>query len=258
MRILDYNLEINRIIQFISTYLNQTGFKKTIIGLSGGIDSALTATLCKNTLGSENVIGVMMPYKNSHPDSLNHAKELADFLNIQYEIIPVTNMVDTYFETFQPEADTLRRGNRMARERMCILYDLSAKHKAIVAGTSNKSEIYAGYCTQYGDSACAFEPLAHLYKTEVKEMSQILSVPASIINKQPTADLWDGQTDENEMGITYKDLDLILYYYIDQKMKYDDIVNIGIAKEKLDLVISKINNSEFKRKMPVAIENIWE
>ncbi|MCK9330519.1 MAG: NAD+ synthase [Candidatus Cloacimonetes bacterium] len=258
MRQLDYNKEIDRICSFIDKYLHKTRFSKVIVGLSGGIDSALTAALCVKTLGSQNVIGVMMPYKNSHPDSLNHAKEVANQLNIHYEIIPISDMVDTYFNTYQVEADQLRRGNRMARERMCILFDLSAKHRALVAGTSNKSEIFVGYCTQYGDSACAFEPIAHLYKTEVKEMSKALKLPESVINKNPTADLWDGQTDEKELGISYKDLDEILHYILDKKLTLEEIQSKGIDKHKIELVISKIKNSEFKRKMPEVIEKVWE
>lgn len=258
MRELNIEKEIEKIKLFIKTTIIQAGFKKTVVGLSGGIDSALTAVLCKESLGAENLIGIMMPYKNSHPDSLSDAKLLAETFGIKYHIIPVTIMVDAYFNSYEPDADFLRKGNRMARERMCILYDYSSKYKALVAGTSNKSEIYVGYCTQYGDSACAFEPLAHLYKTEVKAISEYLNIPKKIIDKNPTADLWDGQTDEAELGITYKELDLILYYILDLKLSKEEIINKGIDLEKYKLVMNKINTSVFKRTMPKTIENVWE
>ena len=254
MRNIDLLKEIDRIKVFIQNTVHQAGFQKTILGLSGGIDSALVAVLCTQALGSENVIGLMMPYKNSNPLSLEHAKLLADKFNIATETIPITDMVDAYFDHFEPDASSLRRGNRMARERMCILYDLSAKYHALVAGTSNKSEIYTGYCTQFGDSACAFEPIAHLYKTEVWKMAKLLKIPAEIITKPPTADLWDGQTDEKEMGISYHILDEILYSLIDAPPPAPPM-NVGgeispFSENDIKLVMQKINNSSFKREMP--------
>ncbi|OPX25948.1 MAG: NAD(+) synthase [Candidatus Cloacimonas sp. 4484_143] len=162
-------------------------------------------------------------------------------------------MVDAYFDNFEPDANALRRGNRMARERMCVLYDLSAKYKALVAGTGNLSELMIGYCTQYGDSACAFETIGNLYKTEVFEIAHILEVPECIITKNPTADLWEGQTDEDEMGITYKELDEILYLMLDQKMNYEKLVST-FSTEKIDKVKRMIQLSEFKRNMPPSPE----
>ena len=162
-------------------------------------------------------------------------------------------MIDAYFDEFEPHANMLRRGNRMARERMCILYDLSAKYKALVVGTSNKSEIYAGYCTQYGDSACAFEPFAHLYKTEVWQMAKILNIPLEIINKTPTADLWEGQTDENEMGISYQLLDEILYFILDEKLGKHLLLGKGFSEGDIDLVLQNIEKSRFKRCMPLTL-----
>ncbi len=254
MRQINIENEVNRIVEFIRTKLNNSGFSKTIVGLSGGIDSALTATLCVKALGCSNVYGVMMPYKNSHPDSLGHASILAQHLNISHQVIDISPMVDEYFKNYAPDADMLRRGNFMARIRMCTLFDLSAKHQAIVAGTSNKSELYVGYCTQYGDSACGFEPIGHLYKTEVKEMSEYLNVPAPIIKKKPTADLWAGQTDEEELGITYPTLDEILYQLIDLKKTDQDILCTSIEKHQLELVHKKIRQSEFKRNLPDMLE----
>ena len=164
-------------------------------------------------------------------------------------------MVDNYFEKYAIDADILRKGNRMARERMCVLYDLSAKYKALVAGTGNLSELMIGYCTQYGDNACAFEPIGHLYKTEVYKLAEILGLPQSVITKKPTADLWEGQTDEDEMGITYAELDEILYQMLDLKKDEKELIS-NFSKEKIGKVKIMIQTSEFKRNMPPAPEMI--
>ncbi|MBL7149296.1 MAG: NAD(+) synthase, partial [Candidatus Cloacimonetes bacterium] len=171
MRELNFQDEIKKITEFIKLQLIKAGFTKLIVGLSGGIDSSVTAALCVKAVGKENVFGVMLPYRKSHPNSLAHAKQVAKQLGIKYEIVDISSMVDAYFDKYVADADILRKGNRIARERMCVLYDLSAKYKALVAGTGNKSELMVGYCTQYGDNACAFEPIGHLYKTEVLKLA---------------------------------------------------------------------------------------
>ncbi len=253
MRELNYQNEIEKITEFIKQQLNKAGFTKLIVGLSGGIDSSVTAALCIKAIGKENVFGVMLPYRKSHPDSLEHAKQLAERLEIKYEVVDISQMVDVYFKKYAADADILRKGNRIARERMCVLYDLSAKYKALVAGTGNKSELMVGYCTQYGDSACAFEPIGHLYKTEVLKLAKILNLPDSVINKKPTADLWEDQTDEDEMGITYKELDEILYQMLDQEMEYEDLI-ASFSKDIIDKVKRMIQVSEFKRNTPPIIK----
>ncbi|MBC8416438.1 MAG: NAD+ synthase [Candidatus Cloacimonetes bacterium] len=252
MRELNFQDEIKKITEFIKLQLIKAGFTKLIVGLSGGIDSSVTAALCVKAVGKENVFGVMLPYRKSHPNSLAHAKQVAKQLGIKYEIVDISSMVDAYFDKYVADADILRKGNRIARERMCVLYDLSAKYKALVAGTGNKSELMVGYCTQYGDNACAFEPIGHLYKTEVLKLARILNLLDVVINKKPTADLWAAQTDEDEMGITYKELDEILYQMLDQKIEYEDLI-AAFSKEKFDKVKRMIQVSEFKRNMPPMI-----
>ena len=242
-----------RIVDFIIQQLSQAGYKRIVVGLSGGIDSAVTAALCVKALGKDKVKAVMLPYRKSHPDSLNHAQLLADKLGIDYEIVDISPMVDAYFDTYEPEADQLRRGNRMARERMCVLYDLSAKYDALVAGTGNRSELMIGYCTQYGDSACAFEPIGHLYKTEVKALAAVLGIPEEIIEKNPTADLWEAQTDEAEMGISYAKLDKVLYNYLDLAKNKEELLEEGFTEAEIEKVMHLIKVSEFKRKMPPVL-----
>ena len=250
------NHKIAEMISFIKTTTKSCGFDKLIIGLSGGIDSAVVAALSVKALGEDNVFGVMMPYKSSNPDSLAYAKLLAEGLKIRYFVYPITDMVDAYFDKFEPNPTPLRKGNFMARTRMCVLYDLSAKYNALVVGTSNFSEIYVGYCTQYGDSACAFEPIAHLLKTQVYEVAAELDIPHEIMNKKPTADLWDGQTDEKELGITYKTLDKILNLMFFENKTKEEILNQGISENEYELVVKKVKGSEFKRRMPECMERL--
>ncbi len=257
LRKLDLENEIVKISEFIREQIFGQNFKKAIIGLSGGIDSSVSAALAVKALGKENVLGIMLPYKTSHPDSLNDAIEVANYLGIEYVKYDISPMVDAYFDNYEKEANPLRRGNRMARERMCILFDNSAKYNGLVVGTGNKSELMIGYCTQYGDSACAFEPIGHLYKTEVWEIAKLLGLPKSVIEKKPTADLWDGQTDEEEMGMTYKKLDEILHQIVDLKKTKSEIINLGYSQADIDKTYIMIKKSEFKRNMPASLEEIW-
>ena len=250
MRNLDFKKEINFITDFIQKQTEIAGFSNIIVGLSGGIDSAVTAALSVEALGKDHVFGLMLPYRKSHPNSLRHAKELCSMLGIEYQIIDISAMVDVYFNMNDPQANLMRRGNKMARERMSILYDFSSKKNALVAGTGNKSELLVGYCTQYGDNACAFEPIGHLYKSEVRKLAELLPIPDSIKKKAPTADLWENQTDEEEMGISYEKLDKILYGLFDQNANYEKLETMGFSKKEINLVKNMYETSAFKRNLP--------
>ena len=251
MRKINIKREKNRIVEFIKKYVHNAGFKKGIIGLSGGLDSSVAAYLTVEALGRENLIGVLMPYKTSQ--SLEDGKLIAEKLGIKYYIREISQMVDLYFEKYESDANKLRRGNRMARERMCILYDISAKENALVIGTGNRTELYLGYVTQFGDSACAIEPLGHLYKTEVWKLAKFLNLPSEIINKTPSADLWDGQTDEDELGIKYEIADEILCYILDEKLADEKIVKKGFSKEDINHINKLMKKNKFKRRMPLSL-----
>ena len=192
----------------------------------------------------------MMPYKSSNPDSLNHAKLVVEDLGINSETIEITDMIDAYFKN-EKEATSLRMGNKMARERMSILFDYSSKENALVVGTSNKTEIYLGYSTQFGDSACALNPIGDLYKTNIWDLSRYLKIPNELIEKKPSADLWEGQTDEQEMGLTYKEADQVLYRMLEENKKVEEVLAEGFNKDLVDNIVRRMNRSEYKRRMPL-------
>ena len=250
MRNINLKKEKQKIIEFIKTYFKDAGFSKGIIGLSGGVDSSLVAFLAVESLGKDNVIGVLMPYKTSSQDSFDDGKLVAETLGIKYFIREITPMVDAYFDNYDQNADLLRKGNMMARARMCTLYDLAAKEHALVLGTSNKTELYLGYVTQFGDAACALEPLGCLYKTEVWKLAEMVGVPENIINKTPTADLWEGQTDEGELGLSYTDADEILYSIYEKKESIKELIKQGLEKEQVQHIISLVNRNRFKQSIP--------
>jgi NAD+ synthase len=197
----------------------------------------------------------MLPWKNSQTASFDDALAVANWLGIKHECVPITPMVEAYFENYQPDADPLRWGNWMARTRMCVLYDLSAKYQGLVVGTSNRTEMLVGYFTQYGDGACAFEPIGHLYKSEVWDMARYLGIPEQIITKAPTADLWSGQTDEGELGITYPRLDTILYAMTETRLSEPEMLERGITQAEIHLVSRLMSRSAFKRQLPPLISD---
>lgn len=254
MRNLDLNKEKVRIIDFIRNYLSNAERDRLVVGLSGGVDSAVSTALAVEALGSSNVTALIMPYESSNSESVADASDLAKQLGIDYQIIDITPVTKAYFENYAPEADHLRIGNWLARIRMCVLYDFSAKLQALVLGTSNRTEFMIGYFTQFGDSACAFEPIGHLYKTEVWKLAKILHIPERIIKKTPTADLWPGQSDEQEIGISYPVLDEIVYELTELHLSISATENLSYPVELYQKVERMIQSSAFKRRMPLILE----
>lgn len=238
------------LVGFVREEVKKVGLSRVVLGLSGGIDSALVAHLAAEALGPENVHACIMPYRTSNPESEAHARLVADRLGINHEVIEITSMVDAYF-TLYPEADNMRRGNKMSRERMTILYDHSAATSALVLGTSNKTELLLGYGTLYGDMASALNPIGDIYKTQVWQLAEEMEVPRVVIEKKPSADLWAGQTDEQELGFTYREVDELLYRMVDLRCNRDELVARGFAPDFIDLISGKVQNSHFKRRLPV-------
>ncbi len=235
---------------FIREEVTKAGFQKVVVGISGGVDSALTAFLAVKALGKENVIGLSMPYRTSSRSSIEDARLVAEVLEIEFHEIEITPQIDAYFRLF-PDADNVRRGNKMARERMSILYDFAHWKRALVIGTSNKSELLIGYSTRWGDSAHDINPIGDLYKTQVWEMAEFVGVPERIVKKKPSADLWPGQTDEGEIGLSYKMLDQILLGYVDLRLRREELVEIGFDPKVVDRVLTMVRNSQYKRKLPI-------
>ena len=238
------------LVGFVRDEVTKVGLHKGVLGLSGGIDSALVAFIAAEALGPENVHAYTMPYRTSNPESEAHAKLVADQLGINYQMLEITPMVDAYF-ALVPDADNMRRGNKMARERMTILYDHSAEVGGLVLGTSNKTELLLGYGTLHGDMASALNPIGDIYKSQVWELSEAMGVPREVIDKQPSADLWAGQTDEQELGFSYRDADELLYRMVDQRMSREELMAAGFDAPFIDLVHGKVQGSHFKRRLPV-------
>ena len=234
---------------FIYSEITRMGFSRAVIGLSGGIDSALSCYLAAEALGPENVLAVRMPYRSSSSDSLEHAQLVIDALGVQAMTVQVTEMVEPLFAHFT-DMDSMRKGNIMARARMIVLYDQSAAFNGLVVGTGNKTEILLGYTTLFGDSACAMNPIGDLYKTQVRQLARALGVPEPLITKPPSADLWVGQTDEGELGYTYAEVDQLLYLLVDQRYTPAECVEAGFAEAFVEGVVRRIRRNQFKRVLP--------
>lgn len=243
-----YELIERHLIKFLQNEVYKTGLKNTLVGLSGGIDSAVVAVLAQKAFGS-NFQAIMLPATSSSKSSLADANELCEKFNIKNQIVPIGKLVEAYFE--DKEKTNLRVGNFSARMRMATLYDLSAKYSALVLGTSNKSELLLGYGTMFGDLASALNPIGDLYKSEIFEFAQFLEVPDSIISKPPSADLWEGQSDEEELGYTYKMLDKALYLFVDERLNKEEMLQKGIEENLIELITKKIYQNQFKRKLPI-------
>lgn len=247
---LNFDVAMGILTAFLRDELAKPGFSRLILGLSGGLDSAVVAYLAVNAIGKENVIAAIMPYKTSNPDNVNDAREMANNLGLRTHLVDISPQIDGYFAKF-PDASPNRRGNKMARERMSILYDLSVIEKALVAGTSNKTEILLGYGTIFGDLACALNPLGDLYKTQVRILAKHLGVPEKIIAKPPSADLVAGQTDEGDYGFTYTDVDGLLYLLVDERYTPAQCEKAGYDKAMIERVIQMIISNQFKRSTPI-------
>lgn len=248
---LNINTDIARkmLTGFIRDQITKAGMKRAVLGLSGGIDSALSAYLSVEALGAENVLAVRMPYKTSNPASLNDAGLVIESLSIPHLDIPITDMADPLIDCF-PDMTNLRKGNIMARLRMVTLYDQSVAFGGLVMGTSNKTEFLLGYSTIYGDSGVALHPLADLYKAQVRQLSRAMGVPQPVIDKAPSADLWEGQTDEGELGYTYTDVDQVLFLLVDERYTVDEVVEEGFERSFVEKVWSRVKINHYKRTMP--------
>jgi NAD+ synthase len=249
---LNLNAEMVRglLVRFIKDETTNAGFEKAVIGISGGVDSSVAAFLAVEALGKKNVVGVILPYRTSSKESVKDAELVARKLDIQMEIVDISGMVDSYTEKHGIK-EKVRLGNVMARMRMIVLYDISARERALVVGTSNKTELLIGYGTQFGDMACAINPLGDLYKTQTWQLAESLGVSQNIIDKKPTADLWPGQTDESEIGLTYAELDSLLFRMIDERISREDLLKDGFKKETVTKVAALVRKNQFKRRPPL-------
>ncbi len=234
---------------FIHSEITRSGLSRAVIGLSGGIDSAVSCYLAAEALGAQNVLAVRMPYRTSSPDSLSDAQKVIDATGVQSLTIEITPMVEPLFERF-PDMSDMRRGNIMARQRMVVLYDQSAAFNGLVVGTGNKTEILLGYTTLYGDSACALNPIGDLYKTQLRQLAEALGVPESLRRKPPSADLWSGQTDEGELGYTYAEVDQLLYLLVDQRYTAQECIEAGFQETFVRAVVERVRRNQFKRVLP--------
>ena len=235
---------------FIADGVRKVGFERVIVGLSGGVDLSLVTALAVSSLGADNVVALFMPYRSSDPQSQIDALAVCESVGIAAEIVDITPQVDTYFDRF-PDADRTRRGNKMARERMSILYDHSMAERALVLGTSNKTELLLGYGTLFGDMASALNPIGDLYKTQVYALARALGLPQSVLTKAPSADLWVGQSDEDELGMRYAVVDQVLHLLVDERRSKAEVIALGFDAAEVDAIVARVRGSQYKRRPPV-------
>ena len=241
------------IVAFIRSQLEQAGFERLVVGLSGGVDSATVAYLAARAIGPDNLLAVRMPYRSSAESSETDALRVVDALGCRTELVEITPMVEPMLEVItdrDESARNVRRGNVMARQRMIVLYDRSAAFDALVIGTSNKTEALLGYGTLHGDMAAALAPIGDLYKTQLRAVATELGVPREVVDKPPSADLWPGQTDEGELGRSYDLLDRALFALVDRRWTIDRCVDAGLDRELVEWVAQRVARTEFKRQLP--------
>ncbi|HEX7196761.1 MAG TPA: NAD+ synthase [Candidatus Limnocylindria bacterium] len=245
------------IVGFIRSQMEQTGFRRIVLGLSGGVDSATVAFLAARAVGADNLLAIRLPYRTSSEASETDALRVVEALGCRTERVEITAMVDPMLALIespsQPapgDALNVRRGNVMARQRMIVVYDRSAAFAALVAGTSNKTEALLGYGTLHGDMAAAFAPIGDLYKTQLRSVAVELGVPREILDKPPSADLWPGQTDEDELGRSYDLLDRALFALVDRRWTLDRCVAAGLDRDLVEWVARRVAQMEFKRQQP--------
>jgi NAD+ synthase len=238
------------LVDFVRRESRKAGFSRVVVGLSGGVDSATSAAIACRALGPRNVLAVLMPYRTSSRDSLSDGRRVARLLRAPTVTVEITPMVDAYIRR-RRGVSRLRRGNKMARERMAILYDLSAARDAMVLGTSNKTELLLGYGTIHGDMASGINPLGDLYKTQVRTLALHLGLPETIVWKTPTADLWTGQADEKDLGYPYAAIDRLLVLLVDRRATPAEAVAAGFPRRMVERIIDRIVRSQFKRRPPL-------
>ena len=236
--------------RFLQEELVKTGLTGFVLGLSGGVDSALACALAAHALGPGKVLAVKMPFRTSSPSSEADADAVISQLGVRSERVDITPMVEAYFQGL-PESPPLRWGNFMARVRMAVLFDRSARERALVLGTSNKTELLLGYGTWYGDTASSLNPIGDLYKAQVWQMARHLGLPEQVVSKAPSADLWPDQTDEGEMGITYAEADAILYLLVDGRYTVEEVAAAGHPLDRVQKVLAMVEGSQYKRRLPI-------
>lgn len=241
----------SEIVEFIKSKVSESKTDGIVVGLSGGIDSTLSAYMACEAVGKDNVFGIVMPSATTPAEDTVHGIEIAKTLGIEYKEIAIDGILNEFLSVTQLEKNNLAIGNLKARIRMSIIYYYANQKNYLVSGTGNKSEILIGYFTKHGDGACDMEPIGDLYKTEVYELSEYLDISKAILKKPPRAGLWEDQTDEAEIGMSYELLDQILYLYKEKDMKNTEIAEkLAVSVDDVDMIINKIVRSEHKSKVP--------
>ena len=246
---IDEALVRRMLVAFLREEARKSGHRRVVVAVSGGVDSAAVAALAAETFGAQNVTALFMPYRTSDATSAEHARLVAKAFALELEEIDITPQVEAYLGRMGA-IDRVRRGNKMARERKSIEYD-RAWPDGLVLGTSNKTELLLGYGTRHGDMACDLNPVGDLYKTQLRELSILLGVPDAVVRKAPSADLWAGQTDEEELGFTYAQADLILYHLVDRRLRPSELIAAGFDATLVNNIREKVRRSHYKRVMPL-------